>query len=632
MDHKKTAEELLKHVGGSENIESASHCVTRLRLSIKDMSRVNDQAIKTLKDVNGTVNQGGQYQIVIGPKVEQVYKEFEIAASKDQAVSPSNEVKNSETPKKKNVFSRMIDVLMSCFIPIIPVIAGSGMIKVLCTILVSAGVLTNESSTLQILSLMGDGVFYFLPFFVAFTAAKKFNTDHFAAMVMAAILLHPNLMAMSAEGATSTSFIGIPLQLLSYSSQAVPIILAVWLMSYVNPIADRLSPAMVKVFLRPMLTILIVAPVMLIVFGPLGDFLGGYFGKFVDVMNTWGWIAVSINALIFPFLVITGTHNALIPLIITMFATKGFDPVLIVSGLVVNIAQAGAAFAVALKTKNNQMKGIGLSAGVASLFGITEPALYGVNLRLKRPFIAVLIGSTLAGAVAGITGVTAYSFVSPSIISLPIFIGDEGFISLVWVILSVITSFVLTFIFVWLLGFKDPVDEEKESKQTVTHTLESKDMNDSPVENVVEEHVASPLKGEVIRLSQVNDEAFATESMGKGFAIIPSEGKVVAPFDGIVVVISKTKHAVALVSDNGMELLIHVGIDTVKLKGNHFNLAVQVGDQVQKGDTLMVFDKEEIKNLGYDLTTSIVVTNSDRYPNIQLKTGNVTYGDHVLNT
>lgn len=494
MDHKKTAEEILKHLGGNENVESASHCVTRLRLSIKDMSKVNDQAIKTLKDVNGTVNQGGQYQIVIGPKVEQVYKEFEMAVSKEKPVSSRNS-NPAETPKKKNVFSRMLDVLMSCFIPIIPIIAGSGMIKVLCTILVSAGVLTNESSTLQILNLMGDGVFYFLPFFVAFTAAKKFNTDHFAAMVMAAILLHPNLMAMSAEGATSTSFIGIPLQLLSYSSQAVPIILAVWLMSYVNPIADRLSPAMVKVFLRPMLTILIVAPVMLIVFGPFGDFLGGYFGKFVDVMNTWGWIAVSINALIFPFLVITGTHNALIPLIITMFATKGFDPVLIVSGLVVNIAQAGAAFAVALKTKNNQMRGIGLSAGVASLFGITEPALYGVNLRLKRPFIAVLIGSTLAGAVAGITGVTAYSFVGPSIISLPIFIGDEGFISLVWVILTVITSFVLTFIAVWLIGFKDPVDEEKESNPTVTNTLEGKDVNDSPVENVVEEHVGSPLKG-----------------------------------------------------------------------------------------------------------------------------------------
>ncbi|MBE7681204.1 beta-glucoside-specific PTS transporter subunit IIABC [Paenibacillus sp. P13VS] len=629
MEHKKTAEEILKHLGGNGNIESASHCVTRLRLNIKDMSKVNDQAIKKLEIVNGTVNQGGQYQIVIGPKVEQVYSAFTQVAAIGQGSNLSDDEKKAEPTKKKNVISRIVDVLLSCFVPIIPVIAGSGMIKVLCSILVSAGVLTNESSTLQILTILGDGVYYFLPFFVAYTAAKKFNTDHFAAMVMAAILLHPNLTALAADGATSTSFIGIPLQLISYSAQAVPIILAVWLMSYVDPIANRLSPAMIKVFLRPMITILIVAPIMLIVFGPAGDLLGQYFGKFIDVMNTWGWISVSVNALIFPFLVLSGTHNAMIPLIITMFATKGYDPVLIVSGLMVNVAQAGAAFAVAMKSKNNKMKGIGLSAGVSALFGVTEPALYGVNLRLKRPFIAVLIGSAIAGAVAGLTGVTAYSFVSPSIISLPIFIGDKGFISLVWVIVSVIISFVLTFIAVWVLGFKDPVDDEKNDESNVQITDNKK--ASVQISEVAEEQVASPLKGEAIPLSEVNDQAFATESMGKGVAIIPSEGKVVAPFAGTIAVISKTKHAIALVSNNGMEILIHVGIDTVKLKGEHFQLEVQAGDQVQQGDVLMLFDLKTIKNLGYDLTTSIVVTNSDNYSSIQHKIGHVTYGDNVLN-
>lgn len=625
VDHKMLSKEILKSLGGNENIESASHCVTRLRLSIKDISKVNDEAIKNLQDVNGTVNQGGQYQIVIGPKVEQLFKEFEVLLSREKTSRITHSDDNQQgTNKKKNVFSRIVDVLLSCFIPIIPVIAGSGMIKVLCSILLNSGVLTTESSTFQVLSILGDGVYYFLPFFVAYTAAKKFNTDHFTAMVMAAILLHPDLMKLAVDGVNTTSFIGIPLEIMNYSAQAVPVILAIWLLSYVEPLADRWSPSIVKVFLKPMLMILITAPIMLIVFGPLGSFVGDYFAKFVEVMNQWGWIAVSINTLIFPLLVLTGTHNAMIPLIITMFATKGYDPVLIVSGLMVNIAQAGAAFAVALKTNNIKMKGTGISAGVAALFGITEPAFYGVNLRLKRPFIAVLIGSALAGAFAGLMGVTAYSFVSPSIVSLPIFIGDQGFMSLFWVILSVIASFVITFIVTWLLGFKDPIDNEEK----VTSEPSAIEIATSNSEYNI---VASPLKGEAISLAQSKDQAFANESMGKGIAIVPTEGTVVSPFNAKVVVISKAKHAIALVSESGMELLIHVGIDTVKLKGEPFVLHVQVGDEVKKGDLLMTFDLTYIKENGYDPTTFIVITNSNQYSMIRTQMGNVTYGDIVLN-
>lgn len=623
MDHRTTAKEILRYLGGNGNIESASHCVTRLRLSVKDMSKVDDQGIKNLPDVNGTVNQGGQYQIIIGPKVEQLYKEFMAVSRSEEAEGAVFKTEQTSGRAEKNAFNRIIDVLISCFVPVIPVIAGSGMIKVLCSILMNAGVLTADSSTYQILNIMGDAVYYFLPFFVAYTAAKKFNTDLFATMVMAGILLHPNLTALAADGVTSTSFIGIPLQLVSYSAQAVPIILAVWLMSYVEPLADRFSPAIVKVFLKPMLIILIVAPVTLIVFGPLGTIAGDYFAKLLDVMNTWGWIAVSINALIFPFLVLTGMHNALIPLIVTMFATNGFDPVLIVSGLMVNIAQAGAAFAVALKSRNIKMKGTGLSAGVAALFGITEPALYGVNLRLKRPFIAVLIGSAISGAFAGLMGVTAYSFVSPNVLSLPIFIGDDGFDALLWVVLSVIVAFAVTFTLTWVLGFKDPSDEAwAASGKAVGGETELSGMN--------LEIVASPLKGEAIPMTEVKDQAFASESMGKGIAIIPAEGKVVAPFDATVAVISNSKHAIALVSGSGTEVLIHVGIDTVKLKGDPFELHVQVGDEVKKGELLMTFDLEKILDFGFDPTTSVVITNSDRYAEIKSQLGNVNFGDVVL--
>jgi len=459
-----TALEIVKYLGGATNIDSATHCVTRLRLSLKDDSIVDDDAIKSLPEVKGVVRQGGQYQIIIGPSVDKVYEELQAELSLKQENKVSNIEDKKASGKKNNVFSRIIDVLISCFAPIIPVIAGSGMIKVLVTVLIQTGLVSAESPTMKVLTLLGDAVFYFLPFFVAYTAAKKFGTDHFLAMIMAGVLLHPNLMELATKGASSTTFLHIPLQIINYSAQAIPVIAAVWLMKYVDKFADRISPNVFKVFLRPMITILIVAPVLLIVFGPLGALVGEYFAAFVDIMNKWGWIAVSLNALIFPFLVLSGTHNALIPLIVTMFATKGYDPVLIVSGLLVNIAQAGAAFAVATKTKDSQMRGTGISTGISALFGITEPALYGVNLRLKRPFIAVLIGSALSGVFAGIMKVTAHSFVSPSIISLPIFIGKEGLITLVWAILSILLSFTLSFIMVWILGFKDINPDLKQKK------------------------------------------------------------------------------------------------------------------------------------------------------------------------
>ncbi|MDQ0208605.1 beta-glucoside-specific PTS transporter subunit IIABC [Alkalicoccobacillus murimartini] len=619
MQHEKLAQSILKNLGGSSNVESATHCVTRLRLSIKDKTKVNDEAIKNMENVSGTTNSGGQYQIIIGPAVEEVYKEFEKIYEGNSGTSSSKKTEEGNQ-KKKNIFSRVVDVLISCFAPVIPVIAGSGMIKVLITILLTTGVFKEDSPTISILAILGDGVFYFLPFFIAFTAAKKFNVDHFTAMVMAAILLHPNLVALSAEGATFTSFLEIPLYLFNYSAQAIPVILAIWLMSYVDPIANRMSPPVFKVFLRPMITILIVAPVMLILFGPLGAILGDYFGQFVEVMNTWGWIAVSINALIFPFLVITGTHNAMIPLIITMFATNGYDPILLVSGLLVNIAQAGAAFSVAMRTKSLAMRGTGISAGVSALFGITEPALYGVNLRLKRPFIAVLIGSALAGVVAGLAGVTAYSFVSPSVLTLPIFIGPEGFISLVWAIVAMLCAFILTFILVWIMGFKDPIDDNNSEK--------SEDTNDHVHESDIK--VFSPLKGEAVSLEKVNDETFASGAMGKGVAIMPSEGKVVAPFEGTVQVVSNTKHAVGLVSESGMELLIHVGIDTVELKGEHFQTRVEVGNHVKKGDVLLDFNLKEIQQLGYDTTTSIVILNSDKYSDLTIENGEIDFGEAII--
>lgn len=588
MNYKNVSQEILEKVGGRENVKNVSHCYTRLRFNLVNDSKADGQGIEAIDGVLNVMIASGQFQVVIGTEVDKVYEEFmKLMGESHESV---HEVKKKKTVKE--MINGVLDIFIECFTPIIPVIAGCGMIKVLCAVLLNFGLLSDQSSTYQILSIIGDSVFYFLPLFVGYTAAKKMDADPFIGMVLGAILLHPNFIALGAEGDEYSSFLSIPVKLMSYSAQALPVILSVWLMKYVDKFTQKICPSLVKVFLRPMLTLLIVAPIMLIVIGPLGGILGDYFQGFCNVMNSWGWVAVGLNAAIFPLLVLTGMHNALIPLMIQMFATQGFDAVLVPSGLIANIAEGGAAAAVALKSKNKNIKGTAMSACVSSLFGVTEPALYGINLRFKKPFIAVLLGSLIAGCFAGLMGVTAYSFVSPSIVSLPIFAGEGS--SFIWAIVSVVVSFVVTFIIAWVLGFDDVKNEDLKS-------------------------VDAPMSGDVIALSEVQDAAFASEQMGKGYAIIPTDGKVVAPFDGEIVALFPTKHAIGIKRIDGLELLIHIGLDTVNLNGEGFKSYVAVGTHVKAGDLLIEFDLDGMKKKGYDLTTPVIVTNSDQYKNVSFQ-------------
>lgn len=603
MDYAKTGRDILLNVGGKENVKNVSHCYTRLRFTLADDTKANASAIEKLDGVISVKNAGGQFQVVIGTEVDKVYNEVLplIAGSGNTSSDAPAKPKSA-----KDVLNSILDVFISCFTPIIPLIAGCGMIKVLNAVLLNFGVLNDASSTYQILNFIGDSVYYFLPIFVGYTAAKKMETDAFLGMALGAILLHPNFVAMSADGAQYTHFLEIPVKLVGYSAQALPVILSVWLMKYVNRFFEKICPNLVKVFLRPMLTLLVTAPVMLVIIGPLGSILGDYFQIFCDVMNKWGWIAVGLNAAIFPILVLTGMHNALIPLMIQMFAMQGFDPVLVPSGLVANIAEGGAAAAVAVRAKNKDTKGTALSATISSLFGITEPALYGVNLKYKRPFIAVLLGSLIGGCFAGLMGVTAYSFVAPSIVSLPIFAGGDGS-SFLWAVISVPVSFAVTFAIAWFLGF----DEEGIDKATSVE-------GETPSAASVADHtVESPIAGEVIALNKVKDEVFATEAMGKGCAIIPAEGKVTAPFDGTVEAIFPTGHAIGLKRDDGLEVMIHIGMDTVELNGKFFEANVKQGAQVKRGDLLISFDISGIKEAGYDTTTPVLVTNADDYSSIR---------------
>ncbi|CQR24165.1 PTS system, sucrose specific, IIABC components [Streptococcus varani] len=457
MDYKRLSQQILQYVGGEANIESATHCVTRLRLKLKDETKANTAKIEGLDGVIGVVQASGQYQIIIGQEVDGVYKAFSELFSHKKL---QGEVEADHLPEKptgiRGYLGNALDIFISCFTPLVPVIAGSGMIKVICTLLATFEILSKDDSTYQLLNMIGDGVYYFLPIMVGYTAAKRLNVDVFIGMVLGAIMIHPTLMSLAGENNVAyTSLAGLPVKIVNYSAQALPVILTVALAKYVDAFADKISPKMIKIFLRPMLTLLIVAPIMLSVIAPLGSILGDYFQAFANLMNHWGWIAVGLNAALFPLLVLTGMHNALIPLIITMFASQGFDAVLIPSGLIANIAEGGAAAAVAARAKNKATKSVAASAAISAVLGITEPALYGVNLRFKKPFYAMLLGSLISGSIAGLIGLTAYSFVSPSLLSLPIFIGENS--NLVTAAICAILAFVITFVLAYAFG----IDEEQ---------------------------------------------------------------------------------------------------------------------------------------------------------------------------
>ena len=458
MSNKELAKKILELVGGNDNVNSLTHCVTRLRFELKDNSIAKKSELEALQDVLKVIESNGQYQVVLGPKVGEVFDETIKLVDTAATTSIKNDAHDTKkTPAGiKGLLKEGLDTLIACFVPSIPVIAGSGMIKVLVVLLQTIGILGSESQTATLLNIMGDGVFYFLPFFIAFNAAKRLKADIMVSMVIAAIVLHPNFAALGEVG----SFVHLslfPVKIVEYSTQALPLIFAVWLLKYVDKFADRVSPDIVKVFLRPMIDILVVASATFVVIGPITGYIGEGFMALCNFMNTWGWIAVGINAVLFPIMVLTGTHNATIPLLIQTFATQGFDTVFLPSGMAANISEAGAAAAVAIRSKNKKMKATAGSATASALLGITEPALYGVNLRLKRPLIAVLIGAFLSGCIIGLAKITAPTFITPSLLTAAVFF--QKCPSILMGILSLASAFVIPFILTLVLGFEDPKEE-----------------------------------------------------------------------------------------------------------------------------------------------------------------------------
>lgn len=605
MDYKSLAKTILNDIGGKENVISFTHCATRLRFNLKDDSKVDKKHLDQTSGVMGIVSKGGQFQVVIGSDVPNVYRELNMLGNFEGTDGEKNE--NDD----RSSLSKVLDIVAGIFTPILPAITGAGILKAFMALLVAFGWIDKTSQTYSILVVFSDAAFYFLPFLIAYSAARKFKCNAVMAMSIAGILLHPDFVSMInnvKETGEALRFIGIPVTPATYSSSVIPIILTVWLMSYVEPIADKISPKAVKFFTKPLITLVITGTVAITVLGPLGTIIGDGIAAGISFLDNYAsWLVPLIIGAVSPFLVMTGTHYGLIPIGINNIATAGFDTIVGPGMLGSNIAQGGAAFAVALKTKNKLLRQEAYSSGITAVCGITEPALYGVNLKLKKPLIAVSIGGAAAGLYLGIMGVGRYTSGSPGLLALPGYIGTEGFTNITHAIIGSAIALVVSFIATLIIGFEEPKESELVSEVN------------SEKKGVKGEVLCAPVKGKVISVEEVSDPTFAEKILGDGAAIIPETGLIVAPSDAVVDTMFDTNHAVSLVTDGGAEVLIHVGIDTVKLNGNHFKAMVKSGEKVKTGQPLIEFDIDKIKEEGYDTTTSIVITNYKDYAGFEKK-------------
>lgn len=631
-DYTELAKDIVAHVGGKENVVNLRHCVTRLRFVLKDESKADTDYLKARDGVVTVVKAGGQYQVVIGNHVPDVY-----AAVIEQGVSGvgSLDVDEGDSTPKGNLFDRFVDLVSGIFQPFLGPLAAAGIIKGIVAIMGGLmGMDATNSALYVILNATGDGFFQFLPLLIAITSARKFKMNEFTALAIAAALVYPDITATvtGLKEAGLDNVFGIPFALPAsgYLSTVMPAILAVWVASLIEKFMKKITPDVVKLFVVPFVTLLITVPLTFLLVGPIANLVSD--GLSNALIATQGFSPIIFGFILgaaWQVMVMFGLHWALVPLAILQVATTG-ESAMFSPALLPNFTQTGVLLAILLKTKEQKVKTITTPALISSLFGVTEPAIYGVTLPMRTPFIISCLVSGIVGAAMMAFKVTAYAiggmgiFLYPSLVNPKT--GDTS--GMMWAIILTLVAIVVSFLIQYFVPvptlYGTPTEEKVEEAGVVSA---------QEVVDIKQEIIASPLIGNIVTLENVPDEVFASGAMGKGIAIDPADGVVVAPANAEVTLVFPTNHAIGLKTENGAEILIHIGMDTVSLSGKGFKSFVNVGDKVTPGQKLLEFDVNAIKAAGLPVITPIIVTNTDAYTDIlTTQEGRVNTGDYLLTT
>ena len=600
MEYKALAQDILNRVGGKENIVSLVHCATRLRFKLKDNGKADAEGLKANPGVIMVVESGGQFQVVIGNHVHDVWQ----AVRQEAGLSDDSEP-TAESVEKGSLLGQIIDVVSGIFTPFIGVLAASGILKGMLALAVVCGWLTPQQGTYKIWFAASDALFFFFPLFLGYTAGKKFGGNPFVSMVIGGALTHPLMIqafeASQAPGAAVEHFLGIPGTFINYSSSVIPIILASWVCCWLERKSNALLPSSMKNFFTPAICLAVVVPLTFLLIGPLATWLSHLLAQGYQIIYAVApWLAGAAMGALWQVCVIFGLHWGLIPLMINNLTVLGHDSMLPML-LPAVMGQVGAVLGILLKTRDARQKVLAGSAFSAGIFGITEPAIYGLTLPLRRPFIFGCVAGAIGGAIVGFSNAHVYSFGFGNIFTVAQMIPPQGLDSTVWGgVVGIFAALIISCGLTFFAGLP------RASAAPGAVAVAPVSAND----------ILAPMSGSVIALDQVPDSTFASGLLGRGVAIIPAVGKVIAPFPGEVASLFQTKHAIGLQSDSGIELLIHVGIDTVKLDGVPFTAHVKEGDRVQAGDLLIEFDRQAILDAGYDLATPIIISNSDDYREI----------------
>lgn len=623
MESKQVAEQIIALIGGQKNISQHWHCITRLRFNLHNNELVNVDELRNIPWVLGVNFQGNQLQVILGSHVTLVFAELHKLVESSTSTESLDDQQGSSTEPKQNFINTFFDFLSGIFTPILPAIIGTGLLKGLLALFDMSGFIQAGSSEYRILYTISDSAFYFLPILLAFSVAKKFKTNEYIAVTLAFILVYPMF-----QNEPALSFFGINIPNITYNFTVIPIILGVWLLSYINRWVEKIIPASVKIIFVPLLVLIITSLITLSILAPLGYYVGEYLQQtFSYLFDVAGPIAGLIMGGCLSLLVITGMHYAFFPATFSNFKTLGYDFVLLPISLSSNLAQAGATLAVAIKTKNTKLKSIAYSSSLSAVFGITEPAIYGVTMRLKKPFYAALVGGAIGGGIIGTFAVKAFAFSIPGITALPTYV-EAGTNNFLYICLAIAASFSTAFIITLFLkwdetGLSAPNNQQNAPQSTIA--VEPKNIQKQHNNQNIELSLIAPITGETLALEHVPDTVFANRIIGDGIAIIPSDNKVYAPADGIVSMVTPSKHAIGITTNDGLDVLIHVGIDTVSLNGEGFTLHVNEKDLVKCGDLLIEFDIENINKHSLSTITPVLITNFDEFSALHL-----TEQQHVI--